>query len=582
MKTKSSNYWINRANARAQRYDKNATKVVNKMNLYYNKALDDLNKDIEKIFYKFAKSGDLTKEQALELLNTEISTHELDSIRSRIGSIKDKDLKKYLTTQLNYVAYKARITRLQAIKESIKINIGQIADVELAESTKLHIDNMTDSYYRSMFDIQKGVDTAFNFSSLPVKFIEETLKSKWSGKNYSERVWNNNRVLATKLQEVVTSGLMSGKSSNRMAKELEDQTMYGRFATERLIRTETTYVTNQGELESYKSSGIEKYIFVATLDLRTSSLCRKHDRKEYPVSEAVAGENLPPLHAYCRSTTRAKIEGMELGKRIARDPLTGETYQIDNMSYEEWHQKFVVEKYGEQNVEKLEKMVKNKSTDWKQYQNYKVTLGKEAPQTFEEFRKIKYFDKKLSIDLKTPTEGKFADVEVVGKNEGVLGTVKPEKIDVDNLEKSVYNNGNEWEKLKLSYKVHSTRNYIKSVKQSKELDIGQQNKHIVNTNEYKQKADNLNKNGQYGPSYLTIDDDKIKELINNYSGTGEIKFNKNGIWNKKETIISSDELVGKAINNINGNSVDTTVFKIHYGKKGVHIVPDYPSKRKEK
>lgn len=431
MKTRSNNYWINRANARADRYNKNATNVINKMNTYYNKALDDINKDIEKIFYKFAKSGDLTKEQALELLNTEISTQELDGIRARIGNIKDKDIKRHLTTQLNSVAYKARITRLQAIKESIKVNIGNIADVELAESTKLHISNMTDSYYRNMFDIQKGVDTAFNFSALPIKFIEETLKNKWSGKNYSERIWNNNRVLATKLQEVVTSGLMSGKSSNRMAKELKDQTMYGKFATERLIRTETTYVTNQGELESYKATGIEKYIFVATLDLRTSSLCRKHDRKEYLVSEAVANVNLPPLHAYCRSTTRAKIESMELGKRVAKDPLTGDTYHIDNMSYEDWYQKFVAEKYSKQNVEKLEKMVKNKSADWKQYQNYKNKLGNEAPKTFEEFRQIKYFNKKLPKTLDIPIETKevkFADVDVVGKNEGAPGTIKPEKI----------------------------------------------------------------------------------------------------------------------------------------------------------
>lgn len=60
----------------------------------------------------------------------------------------------------------------------------------------------------------------------------------------------------------------------------------------------------------------------------------------------------------------------------------------------------------------------------------------------------------------------------------------------------------------------------------------------------------------------------------------EINFNKNGKWDNKETILDNDEIVGKAIDNRNGKSADTTVFKIHYGQKGAHIVPDYPSKKK--
>ena len=367
-----------------------ATDVILKINVEYDKAIKDINQDIKNIFYRFAKDSDLTVEQAQGLLNSKVSVKEFDSIKAKIKNIKDKELKSYMIARLNSRAYKARITRLEAIKESIQTNIKKVADVELEQTRKLYINSLNKSYYRNMFDIQKGIGEIFEFSALPVNYIEETLKNRWSGQNYSSRIWKNNEELASKLEEVVTSGLMSGKSSRKMAKELEDMTAYGKHATERLIRTEKTYVTNQGEIESYKAVGIEKYIFVATLDLRTSKLCRKNDRKIYLVSKAIPGKNLPPLHPYCRSTTRAYIKGMKLGQRIVRDPKTGETYYIENMDYNEWYKKFVVDKYGQQNADKYEKMIKNKSSDRKQYERYKNILGKVAPKSFSEFRKLKY------------------------------------------------------------------------------------------------------------------------------------------------------------------------------------------------
>ena len=48
----------------------------------------------------------------------------------------------------------------------------------------------------------------------------------------------------------------------------------------------------------------------------------------------------------------------------------------------------------------------------------------------------------------------------------------------------------------------------------------------------------------------------------------------------QETIVTNDKLVGVVFNNQTGKSAETSVFKIHYVKDGIHIVPDYPSKRR--
>lgn len=390
---KSNTYWKNRANERMAEYHRNSDTTINKINAAYDKAIKDINEDIINIFYKYKLDGGLSDKEAKKLLNSKISKKELDSIRGRIHGIQDEELKRYMMAQLNLEAYKARITRLEALKESIYINTKLAADVEIKQSTKLYTDNIKKAYYTNLFDIQKGLGIGFNVAEMPLETVQEILKNNWSGKHYSKRIWHNTDVLAEKLEEVITNGLMTGKSSKKMAIELEELTNYGKFAAERIVRTETTYISNAAEIESYKECGIDKYVFIATLDLRTSSQCREHDKKIFNVKDSEAGVNLPPLHPHCRSTTRAYLGESTLKdiKRRARDPETGKTYLVPgDINYQDWYDKFVVDKYGKDKTEVFEKMIKNKSSDRKQFNKFKEYLGKDSPNTLKDFQELKY------------------------------------------------------------------------------------------------------------------------------------------------------------------------------------------------
>ena len=86
------------------------------------------------------------------------------------------------------------------------------------------------------------------------------------------------------------------------------------------------------------------YVFVATLDNRTSQICQELDGKKFKLSEAEEGVNYPPMHPYCRSTVRAYIsDDVEKSlKRRARDE-NGKNTVVDNMSYSEWASKNVQE-----------------------------------------------------------------------------------------------------------------------------------------------------------------------------------------------------------------------------------------------
>ena len=114
------------------------------------------------------------------------------------------------------------------------------------------------------------------------------------------------------------------------------------------------------------------------------------------------------------------------------------------------------------------------------------------------------------------------------------------------------------------------------------LHDGRQNGHIPGTKEYKEYAEKLDKAGQFGPSRITIDVDSISELVSHYHGTGILLKTKDGRWREIERITIHPEIIGVAVNNLDGKEAQTTTFTIRYSKDGYHIAPDYPSRKGEK
>lgn len=106
------------------------------------------------------------------------------------------------------------------------------------------------------------------------------------------------------------------------------------------------------ELISYGEYGIDRYTYLATLDLRTCPKCAALDGKTFKVSEARPGVNYPPMCDSCRCTTVAYFKDNG-GQRRARDPVTKKSYLVSaKMKYNAWH-KNIVKKYGKDTITEL-------------------------------------------------------------------------------------------------------------------------------------------------------------------------------------------------------------------------------------
>lgn len=388
---KSSEYWEKRALAREDYTRKLADEALAKKVLpAYERATKQLTVEAQRILHIFAANGEITPAEAQKLLNMREEREVLDSLWKELDSIKDPETRRKVLNRLNAPAYGARISRLEALRAKIYTEMAKISEKEIEQAGRVIEEAYTHTYYRSIYDTQKGTNFAFSFELLPDKAIEAAIFNSWSGHHYSKRVWQNTSLVASEAEKIITSGIISGANVNRMAKQLDDVMQSGKYAAVRLIRTEANHAYNSAELKAYEEEGIEQYSFLATLDNRTCEVCGKLDGKVFNVSEAKVGLNYPPLHPNDRCTTTAHFDGdsFENLKRRARNPETGKNELVPaDMTWEQWKKQFPEETFNRKTPPGKYLIPKQ---DKEQFERYSKTLKELSPKTIESFHEIKY------------------------------------------------------------------------------------------------------------------------------------------------------------------------------------------------
>lgn len=405
----SKNYWKRRALLLEQLLNTRAEATVQQISRLYGLAQEQIFQQIEKVFSSYVRGGALNPDKAMQLLTVR-ETEEARALLLEQYQRATGQVKRDIWARLSAPAYANRIGRLQALRDSLYTQARMVGLDEVSYVRDRLSDTLEQSYYRTTFDIQQYTGEGYDFSLLNDNQITAALAADWSGKNWSERLWDNNQRFADAVEDTVTVGIMAGLRYDEMRDNLlhvigMDETEGAKYRSARLVKTECAYIANQGHLLGYQAAEIERYIFLATLDLRTSEVCRSLDMKRFSVAEAQAGENLPPMHPHCRSTTMPDMTDEQLRKvsRAARDPATGKGITVPgDMKYRDWYKKFVE---GHPQAQAREKAVKNKAADREQFRRYRAVLGENVPKTLEEFQRMKYTDGEkwavLRQDIKT-------------------------------------------------------------------------------------------------------------------------------------------------------------------------------------
>ena len=165
---------------------------------------------------------------------------------------------------------------------------------------------------------------------------------------------------AERFGQIVRNGLLTGETTQDLAKRLVGRLEFGQAGSVRqialaggevtkaanhqvisLVRTSINQVANTASQQVYEANQdiTKKYRYVATLDTRTSAICRALDGREFEYGKGPK----PPQHFNCRSTTVPVINYEELGFDAPPSVTKGQRASMDgpvpaNTSYGQWLQ----------------------------------------------------------------------------------------------------------------------------------------------------------------------------------------------------------------------------------------------------
>ena len=334
-------YWRGRFEQLEKAQNANGVRYVKRVQKEYNKAIKSIEKDIAYWYERFASANGVSYAEAKRLL----STKELQAFRMDVKEYieKGESLDPKWREQLEQASVKVHVSRL----ESLKLQVQQEAERVAGEFSKgfenFAFNSYSEQYYKTPYEIQKGLRVGWEVMRLDRRNVDNVVRKPWAsdGRNFSERVWANRSKLVNELHTNLTQAVIRGDDPKKTIEALSKRMNVSKVAAGRLIMTENAFFSSAATKDVYKDLEVEKYEILATLDSRTSEVCRDMDGKVFKRSEYEVGITAPPFHVWCRTTTVPYFDDEEAGKRAARDK-DGKYYLVpENMSYREWEKTFV-------------------------------------------------------------------------------------------------------------------------------------------------------------------------------------------------------------------------------------------------
>lgn len=301
----------------------------------YSEAGDELQETIDEYFKKFEKRD--------------------KEMRALIGTIQngkewtEQDYKKWRLAQIG------RGKRFEAMRDKVARRATDANEVARA-----YINDATPGIYSlnrnyAAYTIEQATDSV-SFDLWDEQTVKRLIKDQPELMPYypPERAlkrgidleWGKKQITAS-----VTSSILQGKGIKGMADDLQRRiTDMSRDSAIRTARTAVTGAQNAGRMDSYAAAGKMgiklKKEWLATLDSRTRHSHAMLDGEQVEQAKKFSNgcrfpgdPQGPPWEIYnCRCTLIAAVDGVDTSsaQRRARNPVTGETEVVPNMTYQDW------------------------------------------------------------------------------------------------------------------------------------------------------------------------------------------------------------------------------------------------------
>ena len=338
MTMRSREYWQERFEELEQARNDFAEDIFCDISKEYDRAIQRLDNELSYWYQRYAFDNEISYQEAKKSLNSkELKQFKL-TVKTFIDKAKETDLSEEWQKRLENAYLRMRISRIEAIQLMLQQHLEVLFGNQLDQLDKKLKELYTEDYNHTVFNIQQGAGIGSSFIGVDTNKLDTVLSKPWAddGKNFSSRIWEHKSNLVTLLNKELLQAVIRGDDYQTATNNIAHKMNVSRANAGRLVMTEAAFIGTRAQKDCFTNLGVEEYEFVATLDRRTSPICRSMDGKHFKMSDMKIGTNAPPLHPRCRSCTAPYFEDADDLERIARGE-NGDTYRVPgDMTYEQW------------------------------------------------------------------------------------------------------------------------------------------------------------------------------------------------------------------------------------------------------
>ena len=319
-----SNYWRRREEAQQKKNIKEQKEYDKRIKSIYLKAMDNIQKEIDSFYARYAKKEGITlaeaKKRASKLDMEEYS-------RKAKRYVEEKDFSKQANEEMRLYNMTMKVNRLELLKANIGLElVDGFNDLQQFFDEKL-TDRTLDEFKR-----QAGIlgDTVTDTDA--AKRAKVLVNASFHNAKWSDRIWMYQDLLKNKLDDLLRTGLIQGRNSRDLARELRKTFDVSRYNAERLMRTEMARVQTDAQKDSFERNGFDEYEYICCGLPDACEICRALDGKIFKVKDMMPGENAPPMHPNDHCSTAAHYANREDFDVWLDAKAAGET----DLGFEDW------------------------------------------------------------------------------------------------------------------------------------------------------------------------------------------------------------------------------------------------------
>lgn len=299
MAISSKEYWQKREEENLRKNLKTEEEYIKTINGYYDYMMDQVQKEINGFYAKYAKKEGITLAEAKKRVSElDIKAYE----RKAEKYVRDKDFSEEANAEMRLYNATMKINRL----EMLKANIGLELVDGFNDLQKYYEQVLTD---RTLSEFERQAGILGKTIKNNAQTAHAIVNASFANAKFSDRIWMYQDMMKAELSKLLQEGLIQGRNPRQLARHLEKLFGVSKANAERLMRTELARVQIEAQKQSFERNSFEQYEFIALGS--ACEICKELDGKHFDVEKMIPGENAPPMHPNCRCSVAAWVDDEE-------------------------------------------------------------------------------------------------------------------------------------------------------------------------------------------------------------------------------------------------------------------------------